>query len=84
MVGAGSRPAYSPYLFENPAEYAEEIKRGYRKDYWITQPYSVEVWTEKDTIIGSIEPVTDQLKRYPCECCRLQHLHLLHTSHLTE
>lgn len=56
-----SRPIYSPNVFENPAEYAETIKRAYRKDYWHTQPNYVEIWVEKDSVIGSIEPVTDEL-----------------------
>lgn len=56
-----SRPTYQPSVFENPAEYAETIKRAYRKDYWSAQPWHVEVWTEKDSIIGSIEPVTNDL-----------------------
>ena len=56
-----SRPEYRPNVFEDPAEYAETIKRAYRKDYWSTQPNYCEVWTEKDAIIGSIEGVTDEL-----------------------
>lgn len=56
-----SRPLYSVNVFENPAEYAEAVKRSYRKDYWRLQPNYVEVWTEKDSVIGSIEPVTEEL-----------------------
>lgn len=56
-----SRPTYTPYVFEDPGEYAESVKTGYRKDYWADQPCHVEIWTEKDAIIGSIEPVTDEL-----------------------
>ncbi len=56
-----SRPAYVPNVFEDAADYAEGVRRGYRKDYWATQPNHVEIWVEKDAIIGSIEDVTDQL-----------------------
>ena len=56
-----SRPIYEPNVFEDAAEYAETVKHGYRKNYWADQPNHVEVWTEKDAIIGSIEPVTDEL-----------------------
>jgi hypothetical protein len=56
-----SRPVYSPNVFENPRDYAETVKRAYRKDYWNSQPNYIEIWTEKDSIIGSIEPVTDEL-----------------------
>jgi len=56
-----SRPEYSVGAFENPAEFVEVLKRGYRKDYWQSQPHYVEIWTEKDSIVGSIEPVTNEL-----------------------
>jgi hypothetical protein len=56
-----SRPAYSPNVWEDASGYAEAVKRGYRKDYWATQPNHVEIWVEKDAIIGSIEPTTDEL-----------------------
>jgi hypothetical protein len=35
------------------------VKNSYRKDYWALQPVHVEVWTEKDAIIGSIAEITD-------------------------
>jgi hypothetical protein len=56
-----SRPEYIPNVFEDAAGYAEAVKRSYRKDYWATQPNHVEVWTEKDAIIGCIQPLTDKL-----------------------
>jgi hypothetical protein len=56
-----SRPTYEPNVFTDAAEYAEVVKTGYRKNYWSDQPNYVEVWTEKDAIIGSIESVTADL-----------------------
>lgn len=56
-----SRPTYSPSVFKDPSDYADTIKRAYRKDYWHSQPNYVEIWAEKDSIIGSIEPVTNEL-----------------------
>jgi hypothetical protein len=56
-----SRPTYTPNVFTDAADYAQVVKKSYRKDYWATQPKHVEIWTEKDAIIGSIEPVTDAL-----------------------
>lgn len=55
-----SRPAYQPSVWANPSGYAEAVKRSYRKDYWASQPVHVEVWTEKDAIIGAIEEVTEE------------------------
>jgi hypothetical protein len=37
------------------------VRRGYRKDYWQLQPQRVEVWCEKDSVIGSIEDLTIKL-----------------------
>jgi hypothetical protein len=56
-----SRPEYVPNVFADAKGYAEVVKRAYRKDYWDTQPNHVEVWTEKDAIIGCIEPLTNEL-----------------------
>ena len=56
-----SRPEYVPQVWAHPQGYAETVTRAYRKDYWTTQPVHVEVWVEKDAIIGSIEGVTDEL-----------------------
>ena len=57
-----SRPEYRPSVFDDAQEYAEVVKEGYHKDYWQLQPQRVELWTEKDTIIGSIEKLTRELE----------------------
>jgi hypothetical protein len=41
-------------------EYVDAVKRSYRRDNWERQPYYVEVWSEKATILGSIRPVTER------------------------
>jgi hypothetical protein len=56
-----SRPEYAPNVFDDPSEYADVIKRSYRKDYWVMQPNYCEIWTEKDAVVGSIQAVTDEL-----------------------
>jgi hypothetical protein len=56
-----SRPEYAPCVFTDAAEYAGVMKRGYRKDYWSSQLEYIELWVEKDAIIGSIQDVTDDL-----------------------
>jgi hypothetical protein len=52
-----SRPLYEKNVFEDAAHYAETVKKSYRKGYWYTQPYHVEVWCEKDATIGTFEEV---------------------------
>ena len=56
-----SRPEYRPSVFDDAQEYAEVVKEGYHKDYWQLQPQRVELWTEKDAIIGSIEKLAREL-----------------------
>ncbi len=56
-----SRPQYSPNVFTDAGRYAEVVQCAYRKDYWATQPNHVEIWAEKDAIIGSIEPTANEL-----------------------
>jgi hypothetical protein len=56
-----SRPEYIPNAFTDTREYAEAVRKGYRKNYWALQPNYVEIWTEKDAIIGCIEPLTNAL-----------------------
>jgi hypothetical protein len=56
-----SRPHYSPSVFQDAGRYADVVQNAYRKDYWATQPNHVEIWVEKDAIIGSIEPTTNKL-----------------------
>lgn len=63
-----SRPTYSPCVFENLKDGLEAFSRAARLDYWQTQPYYAEVWTEKDAIIGSVEGLTDELAVIVCAC----------------
>jgi hypothetical protein len=47
--------------WENLADYGRTIARAYRKDFWLTQPERVEVWSEKGTVRGVLRPVLDEL-----------------------
>jgi hypothetical protein len=43
----------------NPEQYAHSIARSYRRDFWNEQPVRVEVWSEKGTVRGVLQPVLD-------------------------
>lgn len=45
--------------WDNPAQYAYNVARSYRRDFWNQQPYRVEVWSEKGTVRGVLKPVLD-------------------------
>lgn len=55
--------------WENPAEIVRAAVNSYRIDKWATQPERVEVWIEKDALIGVIEG-TCQALDVPCFSCR--------------
>jgi hypothetical protein len=44
----------------NPEEYAQCVARSYRRDFWDQQPSRVEVWSEKGTVRGVLQPVLDE------------------------
>jgi hypothetical protein len=44
----------------NPEQYTRCVIRSYRRDYWSQQPVRVEVWSEKGTIRGVLQPVLDK------------------------
>jgi hypothetical protein len=44
----------------DPAEYAECVAQSYRRDFWDQQPVRVEVWSEKGTVRGLLQPVLDK------------------------
>jgi hypothetical protein len=45
--------------WSNPAEYASCVAQSYRRDFWDQQPHRVQVWSEKGTVRGVLQPVLD-------------------------
>jgi hypothetical protein len=45
--------------WDNPADYADATVRDYRRDFWNQQPVRCEVWSEKGTVRGVLQPVLD-------------------------
>ena len=44
----------------DPAAYARAVARSYRRDFWAQQPVRVQVWSEKGTVRGVLQPVLDE------------------------
>jgi hypothetical protein len=40
--------------------FSHVVERSYRRDYWEDQPTYIEVWSEKSTVAGTLQPVLDQ------------------------
>jgi len=55
--------------WENPTEIIRSAANSYRIDLWETQPQYIEVWVEKDALIGIVEQVAQRFD-VPCFSCR--------------
>lgn len=53
----------------SPSDILNACAGQYRIDKWATQPWRVEVWVEKDALIGVVETVCQRLD-VPCFSCR--------------
>lgn len=45
--------------WDDPADYARCVACSYRRDFWNLQPVRCEVWSEKGTVRGVLQPVLD-------------------------
>ena len=57
---------------DDPAAFVRTVSRAYRRDFWKQQPKRVEVWSEKGTVRGVLQPVLDQVRRRLPGHARLQ------------
>lgn len=55
-----TREAETSGRWNDTGEFVRVLSRGYRRDYWQDQPTRVEVWSEKGTVRGTIQPVLDE------------------------
>jgi hypothetical protein len=46
--------------WDDPAAFVRCVARSYRRDFWQQQPVRVEVWSEKGTVRGVLQPVLDE------------------------
>lgn len=44
----------------DPAAFVNAVRKSYRRDFWALQPKRVEVWSEKGTVRGVLDPVLDE------------------------
>ncbi len=45
--------------WDDPADFVQTVHRSYRRDFWNQQPVRVEVWSEKGTVRGVLQPILD-------------------------
>lgn len=58
-----------PAAWGSPEEIVEAVARQYQEDLWRAQPNHVEVWIEKEALVGVIQPICARL-RVPYFACR--------------
>ena len=46
--------------WDDPADFVDTVSRSYRRDFWQQQPERVQVWSEKGTIRGVLQPALDE------------------------
>lgn len=64
-----SRHVYRAEQYTGLNDFLTQAQQVYRRNYWVDQEYRIELWCEKETLIGTLEPITDKygLGLYPCK-----------------
>jgi hypothetical protein len=57
-----TREVNSQQFWDDPGDIIREGAANYCEDWWAEQPYRVEVWIEKDALLGVIEDVCTELR----------------------
>jgi hypothetical protein len=52
-----TRSAEGTNVFDDPEDFIDAALASYRRDFWRGQPVRLQVWSEKATIRGAVEPV---------------------------
>src|SRR5581483_1380513 len=55
-----TRAARRAQVFGSTSDFSHAVKNACRLDPWTTQAYRVQVWSEKDTVSGTLAPVLEQ------------------------
>jgi hypothetical protein len=56
-----SRPIKRPHVYDTPRTFANAARNSWRADPWTSQPYRVELISEKATVAGVLSPVLEEL-----------------------
>jgi hypothetical protein len=59
-ISDSSRRRLKPSSWSGLADYAETVNECYRKNLWASQPWHIEVFTEKDAMTGVLHPTTSK------------------------
>jgi hypothetical protein len=55
-----TRSAERVATWEDPEAYSRTVANSYRRDFWNHQPVRVEIWSEKGTVRGVLQPVLSE------------------------
>jgi len=62
QISEGHRERHTLRTFASVSHFLGTVKNAYRRDAWATQPYHVEVWSEKNGLSDAIRPVCDMYR----------------------
>lgn len=79
LVDAGRFPRKAN-LWDSPKEILDATRRQYRYDHWLKQPKQVEIWVEKDAIVGVIEGTTNTYRVALYSCKGYPSLSMIHNA----
>jgi len=64
-----TRNLESPSTWNSPADIIETCAKTFKYDWWLKQPVRIEIWVEKEALVGVIERVAGRY-RVPYFACR--------------
>lgn len=64
-----TRRFHRPYTYNGLQDAIDDTRRTYRRALWPSQPSRVELWCEKETLLGPLDPVSDKwdVPIFPCK-----------------
>ncbi len=60
LIVDGSRDISRVGVWRDPSQIIQATVKQYRKDYWQDQPMKLEIWSEKSTVRGVLQPVLEE------------------------
>jgi hypothetical protein len=64
-----TRNLESPSTWDSPADIVRTCAKQFKYDWWLKQPVRIEIWVEKEALVGVIERVANRY-RVPYFACR--------------
>ena len=64
-----TRATLKPSSWSGLADFGDDVRRCYRKDFWAAQEHDLHIFVEKDAVAGTIQPISREYD-VPLHVCR--------------